>query len=97
LAIRSCLMVAPISMLIKKYCGIPYNSFLGSQALPLAVALLIAVPVGLTANFAEPRIGSFPTLLSCGLAGILLYGLVLRIAWRGQRSAPRPWALRARN
>lgn len=97
LAIRSCLLVVPVALLIKKCCGVPYAAFLGSQALPLAVAALVAVPVGLTARVAEPRIGPLPALIGCGVAGLLLYGLVLRASWRVQPSARPGWTLRARN
>jgi O-antigen/teichoic acid export membrane protein len=87
LAIRACLMVVPVSVLVKKCCGVPYDAFLGSQALALAAAILVAVPVGLTARFAEPRIGSLPTLIGCGMAGLLLYGWLLRCAPKIKLSA----------
>jgi O-antigen/teichoic acid export membrane protein len=97
LAIRACLMVAPISILIKKCCGVPYEAFLGSQAIPLAAAVLVAVPVGLTARFAESRIGPLPALICCGMGGLLLYGLILRVARRAHPGARRAWTLRAKN
>jgi O-antigen/teichoic acid export membrane protein len=84
LGIRSWLLVIPIAVLIKRSSGVPYGAFLGSQMSPLTAAVLVGLPVGGIASMAEPRAGAFPTLIGCGVAGLLSYCLIVRIFVRAK-------------
>ena len=72
LAIRPLLLIAPVALLVYMRCRVAPQAFLGGQSFPLAAAVATGLVIWQLQNRVEASLGSVPTLLALGVAGLAL-------------------------